>query len=137
MPLSDILCCSDSQVESAITSEEPYSIGVWFQARGIGTIELATLGELLQVGSYDELFDGFVAVGEPLEEGPWPEVIPLGLVEALKNISDSQVASVTPEWSQIEEFYGGVSPEHLAEYLINLRRFLVANQGSYYLVNDL
>ena len=106
-------------------------------AKGVGTIELCKLGELLGIGTYDEIKSGFGLVGDPLPEGPWPERIHDGLLAALKDIEDSKIAEVAPEWAKIEEFWGGATPNDLAEYLKNLRGFLTMNDGSFFLVNAL
>jgi hypothetical protein len=137
MPLTDILCCDPAELHAAITSEEPYAIGTWHMAKGVGTIELCKLGELLGIGTYDEIKGGFGLVGEPLPEGPWPERIHDGLLTALKDIEDSKITEVAPEWAKIEEFWGGAAPYDLAEYLKNLRGFLTENNGSFFLVNAL
>ena len=137
MPLSDILCCDPAELHSAITSEEPYAIGTWHMAKGVGTIELCKLGEILGVGTYDEIKGGFGLVGEPLPEGPWPETIHEGLLIALKQLEDAKISEITPEWAKIEEFWGGADPNDLAQYLKDVRAFLTVNDGSFYLVNAL
>ena len=137
MPLTDILCCDPADLKAAITSAEPYSVGKWHMAKGIGTIELCKLGELLGVGSYDEINKGFEIVGEPLPEGPWPETIHPPLLSALKEIDDLKIAEVTPSWAKIEEFWGGADPDDLAQYLKETRAFFRENKGAFYVVNSL
>ena len=137
MPLSDIVSCAEDQLAQAITSEEPYQIGVWFMAKNIGSIQLCQLGELLGVASYADLQDGFNLVGDPLPDGPWPETIPTALVASLRGLSDDQIANVAPEWAGMEEFRGTAPPDGLAEYLKELREFLATNSGPFYLVNAL
>ena len=137
MPLTDILCCAPDDLHSAITSEEPYALGTWLMAKGVGTIELCKLGELLGIGTYDEIKSGFRLVGDPLPEGPWPERIHDGLLTELKGIEDLKITEVAPEWAKIEEFWGGADPGDLAEYLKNLRGFLTDNDGAFFLVNAL
>src|SRR5215212_12007215 len=124
MPLSDIVSCPLDQLEEVITHEEPYQLGTWYHAKNIGTIELCQLGELLGIGSYDDLNAGFELVGEPLPDGPWPQTIHQEIVAALANITDEQISKVTPRWAQIEEFGGAVSAKNLADYLKGLRAFL-------------
>ena len=137
MPLSDILSCDETMVEAAITSERPYTIGDWYLAKGISTIELSKLGEMLKVSDYDSLMSGFELVGEPLPEGPWPERIPEVLTAKLRTITDEEIAHVCQPWAKIEEFFGTVAPADLVPYLTELRGFLAANHGPYFVVNAL
>lgn len=134
MPLTDILACKMVDVEAAITSDEPYSIGTWCMAKGIGMIELCQLGEMLDVAPYDSLIDGFNLVGDPLPDGPWPQTIPDELVTKLATVTDEEISSVCPRWAEIEEFGGTVPAEGLADYLKELRTFLSENEGPYFLV---
>jgi hypothetical protein len=135
MPLSDILSCPVDQLEEVVSQENPYERGTWFFAKRIGMIELSQLGKILGIGTYDDLKAGFQLVGEPLPEGPWPQTIPPDLVTALGSLTDEHIESVCPEWAEIEEL--SVSPEGLAQYLTNLRDFLRANTGPFFLVNAL
>ena len=137
MPLSDILSCETSEVESAITAEEPYSIGTWYMAKNIGMIELCQLGVLLGVAEYDSLTDGFTLVGDPLEDGPWPQTIPGVLVDRLVAVTDEEIVAVCPQWASIEEFGGTAPADSLVSYLRGLRKFLSENDGSFFLVNSL
>jgi len=137
MPLTDIVCCDAADLHSAITSEEPYAIGTWYMAKRIGTIELCKLGEILGIGTYDEIKSGFGLVGEPLPEGPWPETIHEGLLSAIREIEDSRISDVTPKWAKIDEFWGGADPNDLAQYLKEVRAFLTKNAGTFFLVNPL
>jgi hypothetical protein len=137
MPLSDIVACSEEDLPGVIASEEPYERGVWFLAKGIAMIELSQLGEMLAVGSYDELTEAFKFVGDELEDGPWPQVIPKALTARLASLSDAEIAEVTPRWAGIEEFRGRQSPEDLTEYLKGMRTFLSENDGPFFLVNSL
>src|SRR5687768_9482711 len=116
MPLADILCCPLDEVAEVITHEEAYGRGSWYLAKNISTIELSQLGEMLGVGSYDELMEGFELVGEPLDEGPWPQTIPDSLLTKLKTISDQEIKQVTPKWAKIEDFFD-CDPKDLAKYL--------------------
>lgn len=137
MPLTDILCCSPAELHAAITSEEPYAIGTWHMAKSVGTFELCKLGVILGIGTHDEIRSGFGLVGEPLPEGPWPERIHNGLLTALREIEDSRIAEITPQWAKIEEFCGAADPNDLAQYLKDVRAFLAENDGSFFLVNAL
>ncbi len=137
MPLSDIVSCPEDQLAEVITHEEPYGLGTWYMAKGVTGIELCKLGELLGVGSYDELYAAFNLVGEPLDEGPWPETMHAGLIQRLGTISDDEITSVTPEWAKIEEFRDAATAESLTEYIKGLRDFLNANEGPFFLVNAL
>lgn len=137
MPRTDILSCLPEELHLAITTDEPYTIGKWFMAKGAGTIELCKLGELLGVATYKELKKGFRLVGEPPPDGPWPETIHEGLLSALANLSDVKITEVACLWTQIDEFRGLANAEDLARYLRNLRSFLSANSGPFFLVNSL
>ena len=137
MPLSDILSCSADQLEEAITHEEPYSLGEWYYAKGVTGIELCKLGVLLGVGSYSELHGAFDLVGEPLDEGPWPEKMHEGLLQRLASIEDDEIETVVPDWAKIEEFRGTWTAQVLTDYLKGLREFLIANEGPFFLINAL
>ncbi len=140
MPLSDILACPKDEVEFLIQLEEPYSKGKWYMAKNIGTIELSQLGEILNVNSYKELSGNFNLVGEPLDEGPWPQTIPLELIEKLHCLPENEMASASDKWSKIEEFLGSANPEDLKQYLIDLQMFIKENQNDenqFFLVNAL
>lgn len=137
MPLSDILSCPLEEVEACVTSEDPYSVGAWFMAKNIGMIELCQLGEMLGVDSYDALTDGFDLVGEPLDDGPWPQTIPASLTDKLQALTDAEITNASQQWVEIEEFDGMATVESLADYLNRLREFLAANQGPFFLVNSL
>lgn len=137
MPRTDILSCHPDELHLAITSDEPYTIGTWFMAKGAGSIELCKLGEMLGAGTYKEISGGFRLVGEPLPEGPWPESIPGELLSALIEIDDSKIAEVASLWAKIDEFRGAAKAGDLALYLKNLRSFLSANRGDFFLVNSL
>ena len=139
MPLSDIVSCPIEKLEEVITHEEPYGLGTWFFAKRVGMIELCKLGEILGVGSYDELTSEFNLVGEPLDDGPWPQTIPVGLISRLKIITDDEINAVVSSWAQIEEFkrFDGPGVHSLSEYLKGLRAFLTTNAGPFFLVNAL
>lgn len=136
MPLSDILSCPESDLEAIITSEQPYSSGDWYFAKNIGAIQLRLLGEVLGVGSYEELESGFRLVGEPLPEGPWPRTIHAGLVDKIRKLSDTETEKASIEWAKAEEL-DGAPPDNLADYLTGLREFFAKNHGPVFLIEAL
>ena len=136
MPLSDFLSCPEDQLEAIITKDEPYSDGAWFKAKNIGMIQLCELGELLKVGSYDELKNGFGLVGEPLPDGPWPEKTPPALITMLRQISDTEIQSVAQVWARTDGLTG-VSSANLVDYLTRLRDFLTQQSNPIFLINAL
>ena len=137
MPLADILSCPEDQLLDAITCEEPYSIGVWCFAKRIGELELIQLGRVLGIG-----VSKFDLVGDPLPEGPWPQAFPDGFTNRVRQLADDETESVVAEWSAAEEFQHAGGPtgelaESLERYLKELRDFLKANEGPFFLVNRL
>ena len=106
-------------------------------AKGIGMIELCQLGEMLGVASYDALTSGFNLVGEPRDEGPWPETIPAALIDRLRTVTDDDISGVVPKWAGIEEFHGAATTESLAEYLQTFRDYLADRSGAFFMVNAL
>jgi len=110
-------------LEAAITADVPYSVGAWHFSKGVSSIELSKLEEVLEIGSYAELMAGFGLVGEPLPDGPWPETIPVDLTDALVTLSDDEIAQAMPAWSQIDEVRGRADPKVLADYGKRLRAF--------------
>jgi len=137
MPVSDILNCTETELWPVLDSDESFDGERWFRCKGIGMIELCKLGEMLGVDSYDNLMDGFDLVGEPRDEGPWPQTIPDTLLNRLASISDDDIAAVTPRWLTLDEFHGAASLDSLADYLTQLRTYLSAQSGNFYLVNAL
>lgn len=128
--------CPQDEVEAIVTKDEPYSADSWFLAKGIGAIELCKLGELLKLASYADLKSGFKLVGEPLEDGPWPETTHPTLIAKLRGISDAEIQSVVRDWSKTEEL-AGAAPAALADYLLRLRNFLQHQTHPIFLVNAL
>jgi hypothetical protein len=137
MPLNDILNCSEGELWSILDSDEPYDKKRWFLCKGIGMIELSQLGEMLNVDSYDNLMAGLKLVGEPRDDGPWPQTIPAALTQRLAKITDDEVAAVVPRWVQLEEFRGAATTESLTDYLKRLRSYLSERSGEFFLVNAL
>lgn len=137
MPLNDILNCKAEDLWSILDSDEPYDKKRWFLWKGIGMIELSQLGEMLEVDTYDNLMAGLELVGEPRDEGPWPQTIPPALTKRLTTITDDEIAAVVPRWVKLEEFRGAATEDSLTDYLKRLRSFLVERSGEFFLVNAL
>ncbi|MBB3210523.1 hypothetical protein FHS27_006370 [Rhodopirellula rubra] len=137
MPLNDILNCAESDLWTILDAEDAYQTDGWFMAKRIGMIELCQLGEMLGVASYDELTSGFNLIGEPRDEGPWPQTIPTALIDRLRTVTDADISAVVPKWAGIEEFRGGATTESLAEYLQTFRTYLADRSGEFFMVNAL
>lgn len=137
MSLSDILNCAESDLWAILDSDDAYQNAGWFMCKGIGMIELCKLGEMLGVASYDELMSEFNLIGEPRVEGPWPQTIPLPLMDRIAKLSNDEIVSVVPKWNSIEELDGAATIESLSDYLTRLRQFLSGRSGEYFLVNAL
>ncbi|MFH5805404.1 hypothetical protein [Alienimonas sp. DA493] len=137
MPFTDILNCGEPELWDVLDSEAAYAKDLWFQAKGIGMIELCKLGEALGVASYEELFDGFDLIGDPRDDGPWPQTIPESLTKRIGNLTDGEIAAVLPEWADVEEFGGTVTEDSLADYLKRLRKWLDGRDGPFFLINSL
>lgn len=136
MPLNDILNCKADELWSILDSEEPYDQKRWFLCKGIGMIELSQLGEILGVDSYDNLMAGLELVGEPRDEGPWPQTIPEALTKWLATITDGEIAAVIPRWLESEQFQSGTATsDSLTDYIKRLRAFLAERSGEFFLVN--
>ncbi|MCA9170636.1 MAG: hypothetical protein KDB23_23315, partial [Planctomycetales bacterium] len=73
MPLNDILNCAEADLWNILDSDDAYQHDGWFMCKGIGMIELSKLGEILDVASYDDLMSEFKLIGEPRDDGPWPQ----------------------------------------------------------------
>lgn len=137
MPLNDILNCEVEDLWSILDSGEPYDNQRWFLCKGIGMIELSKLGEMLDVDSYDNLMAGLKLVGEPRDDGPWPQTIPDALTKRLAMITDDEITAVVPRWVELEEFRGTATMESLTDYLKRLRSYLSERSGEFFLVNAL
>ena len=129
MPLNDILNCAESNLWSILDSDDGYQNDGWFMAKGIGMIELCQLGEMLGVASYDELMSEFNLIGEPRDEGPWPQTIPTSLMDRIRTLIDDEISSVVATWVDIEEFRGAATTESLADYLNRLKQYLDGRSG--------
>ena len=137
MPHSDILNCAESDLWTILDSYDAYKHNGWFLCKGIGMIELCKLGEMLGVASYDELMAEFNLIGEPRDDGPWPQTIPLSLIDKIANLRDEEIVVVVSNWKSIEEFDGTATDQSLSDYLILLRQYLDGRSGEYFLVNAL
>jgi hypothetical protein len=137
MPISDILNCAESDLWAILDSDDAYENVGWFKCKGIGMIELCKLGEMLGIAPADELMSEFNLIGEPRDDGPWPQIIPCQLLDRIANLSDVELVSVASKWGYIEEFDGATTFESLSDYLTRLRRFLIGRSGTYFLVNAL
>jgi hypothetical protein len=135
MPTNDILNCREEDLWPILDAGR-LDEGNWFLCKGVGCIELSKLGEMLGVDSYDNVLDGFTLVGDPREEGPWPQAVPSQLTKRLASITDAEIAAAVPRWLEIEEFYNATS-ESLTDYLTRLRSYLLQRSGSFFLVNAL
>lgn len=100
-------------------------------------IELSQLGEMLDVDSYDNLMAGLKLVGEPRDDGPWPQTIPEALIKRLATITDDEIAAVVPRWVESEQVRGTSTMDSLTDYLKRLRAFLSERSGEFFLVNGL
>lgn len=138
MPLNDILNCPENQLWSVLDSDEAYGDKEpWFFSKGIGMVELCQLGAMLNVDSYDNLMSRFELVGEPRDEGPWPQAIPGALTSRLATLSDDEIARVVPRWVTIEELQGSATVESLTDYLTRLKTYLTGRSCDFFLVNAL
>lgn len=137
MPLNDILNCNKEELWNFLDRDDAYQLDGWFMCKGIGMIELCQLGEMLGVAPYDDLMAEFDLVGEPRDDGPWPQTIPASLIDKLRKLKDDEVAAVVPRWAAIEEFHAATSNESLANYLKDLREYLDGRSGEFFMVNAL
>jgi hypothetical protein len=137
MPVNDILNCPAEDLWSILDSDEPYDKKRWFLNKGVGVIELSTLGKMLDVDSYDKLMAGFKLVGEPRDDDPWPVTIPGKLTWRLTTITDDEIAAAVPRWVEMEEFHGGATKVSLTDYLKRLRSYLSERSGEFFLINAL
>ncbi|CAN7217412.1 hypothetical protein [Knoellia sp. LjRoot47] len=86
-------------------------------------VQLGTLESLLTGRSYDEVVED-ARSGQTLAVRDGGERLVLavtdGLTAALVGAGSERLASVAPQWSQTEEFWGGADPADLAEFLDQL-----------------
>lgn len=97
--------------EAAIVIEEPAPTRRWpgVEAKGIGTIKLATLKFILDgkpldttpVVDYSTTIKNLAIAGE---DGPWVFLVPEELVRQLAEVPAGRLASVAKQWHQSEEF---------------------------------
>lgn len=111
--------------------EKPYDSAPWFQAKGIGTIELARLSEFLGVGRSAQVSAEMKVLASKGEEGPWLQSLPQVLLDGIASLTDAEVTKVCKRWAKIEEFGGDRSTKQLVEYLRGLRTFLKNEKGPF------
>ncbi len=137
MSLNDILNCAETDLWNILDSDDAYQHDGWFMCKRIGMIELCKLGEMLGVASYDDLMAEFNLIGEPRDDGPWPQTIPASLIDKFAKLTNDEIAAVVPQWTAIEEFRGTATNELLADYLTRLREYLDGRSGEFFMVNAL
>jgi len=129
--ITDLVFLNGHSVD-AILEDFDHSLGIWLSAKNMDSIALAQLGELLQVATYDELFDAFELVSEPAEQVLF--AFPGVLRSKLITLSESDMEAVCSKWKDIEEFGGGMSLDHCMAYLKSLRAFLASSEEDVYLL---
>ncbi len=92
--------------------------------KGIGTVELATLNELLTGKTVRETLDSMSkpALVHPTTDETGLDEVPRDLTSALRNLSDHAIENVAAKWQQIEEMQSGqLTVEICKEILQSLR----------------
>jgi len=99
--LGEFFAARSEDLDEALVEEGPYGRLSTVEAKGLTEVSLATLGEFLGVGAYDELV-------ERIGEGPEAEseeagllTIPTELRDALAEAKD--IDSVAGRWAATEE----------------------------------
>jgi hypothetical protein len=108
-------------------AKEPWSRYQSCSAYSIRPQELAHAGELLGLGTHEELLRGFSLIAGESQEPPWVVSLPATLVAALRAVGPDETESLAARWGLVDEV-GGVQPvESLIRFLAEVVGFLENN----------
>lgn len=123
--LTDVVALGKKKPATVL--RQPYESAPWFQWKGIGMVELAQLGALLEVAPVQKLVSQFKLLG-----GDEAVLVsfPDALADSIRELSGKDANAVAKKWAKTEELEG-TKPKELAEYLTSLAAFLTTHQGPY------
>jgi len=99
--LGEFFAARSEDLDEALVEEGPYGRLSTVEAKGLTEVSLATLGEILGVGAYDELVERIGEGAEAESEEAGLLTIPTELRDALAEAKD--IDSVAGRWAATEE----------------------------------
>ena len=120
--LTDLVVADPQDARQVCESNCPSEEFNGLEARGIDTVKLGTLYQVLTDTDYDPEFFGD-ALCSGSEEGPWVFEVPPRLVKGLGALDAAQIHDVGAKWAATEEFspkYDNWPEEAVHELLADL-----------------
>lgn len=117
--LSDLIIASEGEIQSVLKSPAPLKEFDGADVKGLDTVKLGTLHELLLGTAYDEVEDAYnTEVAAAGRDGPWLfKILPV-LVQALAPLSGESLAECAQKWGSTEEFsIDGIGPAEAHQLL--------------------
>jgi hypothetical protein len=130
---TDVFSVAGSSAWDLRWSNDPWTSSPHLRARRLGPIQLARLGEVLGVGSYDTVIQGFSLLAGESQESPWVIAFPEELASAVASLGSGEVEGIGTRWANAEGMPSEISPEELKTYLEALRSLLVGHAGPFVL----
>lgn len=124
--ITDIYSIAEVTPDELRWAREPWKNFPCVRAHSNGPMELSRLGELLGVGSYEEVLAGFTFLAGESQESPWVVAIPEGLVERLTSVDGAAQQWAATRWAGAID---GHEARGLRIYLERLAEFLGDHEG--------
>jgi hypothetical protein len=118
--LGEFFAARPEEVDERLVEEGPFERLPTVEAKGLSELTFAALGEILGVGTYDDLV-------ERAAEGPQKESGEAGILRLPSEIRDAlpateDLALVAERWAATEELAGFWPPDELHDVLRDLSR---------------
>jgi hypothetical protein len=115
--LGEFFAASEAEIDDAVLEAGPGGRFETVEAKTVSSVSIATLGELIGVGTYDALFD-MVDAGRLADDGESGiDVVPESLRDALASAADP--AQIAGRWHETDEMRDW-SAEEIRDVLANL-----------------
>ena len=119
--IADVYSVADVGADELRWAESPWQRWPCVRLQDLGPMELARLGEVLGVDTYDEVLAGFAFLAGESQESPWVVAVPQGLVQALASAGSDELRQTADGWNSVLERDERASLEgrleRLAEFL--------------------
>lgn len=101
---SDFIICTEDEAKSGKIDID-WPVGAdRIHMKGLTTVELATLQEILEMGSFDAALDAIQSVYEVSEnDGPWVFAIPVEFVDRLNALESDEIETAVEQWGKTDE----------------------------------
>ena len=131
--IADVYSVADVGADELRWAESPWQRWPCVRLQDLGPMELARLGEVLGVDTYDEVLAGFVFLAGESQESPWVVAVPDGLVQALVSAASDELRAMAEGWSTVIERDERAS---LRSRLERLSEFLTRHESPFGLYID-